>query len=33
MRTMFPGKLVFVFESEIEDKQKVIHGIVNLDNE
>lgn len=32
MRTMLPGKLVFVFEAEIEDKQKAIHGIVSLNN-
>jgi len=33
MRTMIPGKLIFVFEAEIEDKEKAIHGVVRLNND
>jgi len=31
LRIMFPGKLTFVFEAEIEDKEKAINGSVILD--
>lgn len=31
LRTMLPGKLTFVFEAEIEDKEKAINGSVSLD--